>query len=244
MNEPRNWKWMVPSTFTVVFLVIYSQTLGWGAWAWIWVGLAIICGLAGLMNFWLYLDEHVGETRRELILTQNRTSMVMTMEAASRMHPDGLRLLFGERARRLGLISGSQSIIGKPYAVLMARPRVTVEFFVHFLRQSNGQMYMPKRMLSDGDKSWDPAKATTAYEMFEDVESLLFEEMKATRPFGATKPGYWINEWDPFSVGMDFGINIDSWDEGGVHAEKDERELVSGRIPMIVNGETWNGGVK
>lgn len=232
-DRPRNWKWMVPAALIAPCLIWWNDWAMrdgtvWGALALFPLGLTVILSIASLINLYLYVRDHVASIVSEEISSRNYTPSVRMLEAAKEIHPEVLRMVLGERARRWGLVSGSKSPTGEPYAVLLSRPRVTDVFIVHFLKMSNKTSYMTKRLLSDGDKSWDPQRIVTAYEMYDDLESLLVEELKCTRPFGVNKPGYWLGDWEPISVGLDFGVDIEEWEDGG-----DQRTAVSGQQSAV-----------
>lgn len=220
-SEPRNWKWMVPAAGVAVV-----PAAGW----WMlqlmgeWGGVTVKCLAALTIPVALILLVQAASMYRAYYrslavsdLERQQTALSITAEsvkldAAKSVHPQTLELLLRDQARRWGLISATRSNSRKPYAVLFARPRVTEAFFVHFLKMSNGVTYMPISMLSEGDKSWDPDGRVSAREMYEDVESLLHEEGKATRPMGKYKPGYWVAGWTPEKVAMDFKIDLEEWD--------------------------------
>jgi hypothetical protein len=177
----------------------------------VFVGIAVLLLLQTVSMYKAYyrqLEMYDLETRQRALSV---TTMSVLLEAAKAVHPTVLEQLFRDRARRWGLVSGTRSKDRSPYSTLHARPRVTDRFIVHFLKMSNEKSYMPKNMLSDKDTSFDPAKFVTAYEMYDDFESLLMEELKATRPYGWNKPGFWLAGWNPDTVAADFGVDLEVW---------------------------------
>lgn len=213
-DGPRTWKWAVPGFLALALgywgmkLSAMSSQRSIGVFMVIAaLFLAAICATI----WWERVSTHQEELHRQRREADAITPTGMILESAKGVHPETYRLALGERARRWGLVSGTKSLTGEPYAVLMSRPRVTDAFLVHFLRMSNEQTYMPKRMLSENDHSFDPRRIVTSYEMYDDLESLLVEELKATRPFGNNKPGYWLGEWEPYAAGLDFGVDINEW---------------------------------
>lgn len=175
-------------------------------------GLTIPVTLGALLDGWMQFREQdvwVLQKRQEAL---SMTATGYTLRAAQGVHPEVIEQLFRDRARRWGLVSGTKSKDRNPYSVLIARPVVTDRFLVHFLRMSNQKTSMAKRLLSDGDKRYDPAGIVTAYEMYDALQSLLEQEMKVTRPFGDNRPGYWLNDWTPETVAMDFGIRMDDYE--------------------------------
>lgn len=234
-DVPRTWKWFVPAVVSALLfwggLVLFG--MGWRDMAALLVVVALLGSGVMITNYWKYVTEHQAHLLRERQSALSMTPKQLMLEAAKGVHPETLRLLLGEQARRWGLVSGSRSATGEPYKVLMRRPRVTEEFLVYFLRRSSDRHIMSVHgNLSDGDKSWDPQGIVTAYEMYDDLESLLIEEQKATRPFGRTKPGYWLGDWDGRSVGLDFGIDIEAWGAGADEGEE-EAAQVEGRTSKM-----------
>lgn len=167
-------------------------------------------GVEGLLQYRARAAEIFQARQRALSMS----SMGQLLEAAKGVHPEVLSMVLGERARRWGLISGTKSKDRSPYSVLIDRPQVTDRFLAHVLKMSNDTTIMPKRMLGDKDKSFDPQGVVTAYEMYDALYSLFEAEMKVTRPFGDNRPGYWLNDWDPETVAMDFGINLEDYQYG------------------------------
>ena len=221
-DGPRTWKWLVPGAVAAVLFLVGIPLVGDPASSdrlrWLGIAAVVFGGLASIAagtNWWKLVSTHSAEMHSARKEADAITPRGYILHEAKSVHPDLYRMILGEQARRWGLVSGTKSPSGEPYAVLMSRPRVTEVFLVYFLRMSNKENYMPKRMLSDNDHSFDPHKIVTAYEMYDDVKSLLEEELKATRPMGENKPGYWLGEWDPISVGLDFGVDIENWDVDG-----------------------------
>lgn len=220
-NEPRNWKWMVPAAGVFVLPLggwwlrsmlgdvggLTVQCLEYVTWP-----LALICLVQAVsMHHAYYRSLAVNDLERQQAAL-SITADSVKLQAANGVHPQTLELVLRDQARRWGIVSATKSKSRRPYSVMFARPRVTQGFFVHFLKMSNEQTYMPLSILSDGDKSWDPDGRVTAREMYADVESLLIEEGKATRPMGPYKPGYWVAGWTPASVAKDYDLNLDEWD--------------------------------
>lgn len=234
-DGPRTWKWAVPGACAIVLLFFGVQLTGnvtvrdgWRAFGVLLIVLGLFCGLIARDNRWRFITSHKAEMLKLKKEADAITPRSQILHESKSVHPDTLRLILGEMSRRWGLVSGAKSATGEPYAVLMSRPRVTQAFLVYFLRMSNEQTYMPKRKLSENDHSFDPQKVVTAYEMHDDLESLLVEELKATKPLGDNKPGYWLGEWDPYSVGKDFGVDINEWDLDDVVEESPASRIARG----------------
>lgn len=176
-------------------------------------GLLVVCipiGLGALTDWWMQVRGQNADLLYSRQKALSMTAMGVLLEAAKGVHPAVLESLMQDRARRWGLISGTRSHDKSPYSVLLARPRVTDRFAVHVLRMSNQKGMMAKRLLSDGDKSYDPAGIVTAYEMYDDLESLWTQEFKITRPYGTTRPAFWLAGWDPESVALDMGLDLEA----------------------------------
>ena len=217
MNE-RSYIWMSIVGAVLVVMALWAWGYATGALEWLNVCSSVLGTVGGALLLWslwlVWLEAREAavfdlQGRQRALST---TAMSTLLEAAKGVHPDVLEQLFRDRARRWGLVSGTKSKDKSPYSVLQARPEVTDRFVAYFLMMSNQKTYMPKRMLSDGDKRFDPLGSVTAYEMYDALESLLIEEIKVTRPLGANKPGYWLAGWDPESVAADFGINLNDYE--------------------------------
>lgn len=233
----KTWKWVLPGFICILLtwggVMVFVK--GWKDAGSLMIILALFAFAIAGTKYWEINSNIAVENYRKRKEADAITPRGMMLEAGKGVHPETIRLILGEQARRWGLVSGSKSGTGKPYAVLFARPRVTEEFLVYFLRGSSERHYMSKHgRLSDGDKSWDPQGIVSAYEMYDDLESLLVEEMKVTRPFGNTKPGYWLGEWDARSVGLDFGVDIDEWSDGEVVETVTASSTVRGEVPSVI----------
>jgi len=217
MNE-RPYIWMSIAGAVLVVMALWTWGYATGALEWLNVCSSVLGTVGGALLLWALWLAWLEAREAAVFELQGRqkalsmTTMSVTLEAAQSVHPEVLAMVLGDRARRWGLISGTKSKDKSPYSVLQARPIVTDRFVAHFLKMSNKTSYMPKRLLSDGDTRYDPLGIVTAYEMYDAFESLLFEELKATRPFGQNKLGYWLAGWDPDTVAMDFGINLNDYE--------------------------------
>ena len=219
MNE-RSYIWMSIVGTVLVVMALWAWGFGTGALEWLNVCSSVLATVGGGMLLWSLWLAWLEAREAAVFELQGRqkalatTAMSTLLEAAKGVHPEVLEQLFRDRARRWGLVSGTKSKDKSPYGVLLARPEVTDRFFAHVMKMSNQKTIMPKRMLSDGDKSFDPLGVTTAYEMYDALHSLFEEELKITRPFGDSRPGYWLNDWTPESIAADFGINLDDYEYG------------------------------
>lgn len=189
-ENPRNWKWMVPSTLAGVFLIVWSNTQSWGTWAGVWLVLAIVCGLAGILNFWLYWDDHVSTSRQILFQLQNTTPEVRIAEAMSRMHPDAVAAYVAHKRSVWRL----KYIPVKDFAdwIYDDAPLLHAGFMEFVLDHSNGRRgeLMPKSRLSQGSKQFDPMGITTDYEQYDVMVALMERKMMITKAMGNQPPKF------------------------------------------------------
>jgi hypothetical protein len=92
MNEPRNWKWMVPAMLAPVLLIgsVFMLKAS-GAWIWLRLGAVVtlfwmwICGQAAARNYRAYFTEHeayiLGMRQRALAITPD-TELAKTLRNA------------------------------------------------------------------------------------------------------------------------------------------------------------------
>ena len=229
-NEPRNWKWMVPGILWVLF---------WVGAAWLWVaewnwsaltcaGIGLVLLTATVINAWAYTEAHAGKVFAEIQYSRNRTPVVMMFEYASRMHPDAVAaLLTYQRIMwRVRYVPVKDMVDW----VIDEAPSVHLGFLEYVLDYSSDASVMPKSMLSDGSKQFDPDGMMTDYEQYDSLIMLLQQKMMCTQAFGNQAPK-WIPPWTPELLRRRFGIV-----EGEYYAEGTEmlkaveraREAVAG----------------
>lgn len=233
-ENPRNWKWMVPSTLAGVFLIIWWNTQGWGTWAGMWLVLAIVCGLAGILNFWLYLDDHVSTSRQVLFQLQNTTPEVRIAEAMSRMHPDAVAAFVAHKRSVWRL----KYIPVKDFAdwIYDEAPLLHAGFMEFVLDHSNGRRgeLMPKSRLSQGSKQFDPMGITTDYEQYDAMVALMERKMMITRAMG-NQPAKFLPPYTIETIRRHFALD----DDGSV--ENDEKTATMQRAAREIAGAA--GGI-
>lgn len=184
-SEPRNWKWMAPSTMMVLFIAIYGMVPAtWGGWGYVPLGLAVICGVAAALNFWLYLDAHVAQSRIDLANARNATPEVRVAEAMRGMHPEAVRALMMRNRSiwRLRYIPAEDfgDWIYDESPILHAG---FVEFVLDHSSAHRGEL-MKKEVLSQGSKQFDPNGIVSDYEQYDALIELLERKMMITRAMG------------------------------------------------------------
>jgi len=189
-ENPRNWKWMIPSTLAGVFLIVWWNTQGWGTWAGVWLVLAIVCAVAGLMNFWLYVDDHVSTSRQILIQMRNSTPEVRIAEAMKHMHPDAVAALMMHKRSvwRIRYIPAKD--IGD--WIYDEAPIIHAGFVEFVLNHSNGRRgeLMKKSYLSQGSKQFDPTGVVSDYEQYDALVNLMKSKMMITDALGNQPPKF------------------------------------------------------
>jgi hypothetical protein len=190
-NEPRNWKWMTPSALTVVFVVAWGETTSWGGWSNVFAGLALICGIAGAMNLWVYAYNHVGNVMADMVRARSDTPEVRIAEAMRQMHPDAVRLLQMQRRSVWRL----RYIPAEDFGdwIYDEAPTVHAGFVEFVLDHSNARRgeLMPKSHLSDGSKQFDPMGEVTDREQYDALVALMERKLMLTRPM-ANQPAKFL----------------------------------------------------
>ena len=202
-NEPRNWKWMVPSMMMVLCIVAYGATESWGEWSYAWLGLGGICGLAGLMNLILYAYAPAAQVQAEVRDAMNATPEVRMFEAAKGMHPEAVKYLLTQRRTiwRVRYVAQADLVDW----VLDEAPSVHVGFVEYVLDHSNSEGLMPKNILSEGAYTFDPDKMTLDRDQYQDFVMLLQQKFMATQAFG-NQSARWIAPWGPETVRRRMGL--------------------------------------
>jgi hypothetical protein len=202
---------MVPSSLTIVFLALYGETTDWGSWSNLWLGLAVICAIAGLLNLVLYAYAHAGQVVMEARLAMSNTPEVRMFEAARGMHPEAVRLLLTQRKTvwRVRYVPVEDMVDW----VLDEAPSVHVGFVEFVLNNSNADGLMPKNLLSEGAYTFDPDKKVLDRDQYQDLVTLLQAKMMVTQAFG-NQSARWIAPWEPETVRRRMGI-----EEGDSEAE-------------------------
>ena len=214
-SEPRNWKWMVPGGMTVILLAVYGQTRSWGGWSNIWLGLAIICGLAGGMNLLLYAYQHAGDIAADVWGARFSTPEVRMFEAAKGMHPEAVKALLTQRRVlwRIKYVAQSDLVDW----ILDEAPSVHVGFAEFVFEHSSMDTLMPISMLSEGAYLFDPDKLITDRQQYNDLLLLLQQKLMVTQAYG-NQSAKWISPWNPQTIRRRFGLDDDGEAEFPVSA--------------------------
>lgn len=233
MIEPRNWKWMAPAGVGLVLFVLWGALPAeLGAWLWIPLGLALICALAALMNFWLYLAQGYGDVVNGLLSARYQTPEVRMFEAAKGMHPEAVRLLLTQRR----IVWLTRYVAQKDLVDwrLDEAPSVHVGFVRFILEHSTSTGLMAKRLLSENSYSFDPDAKVTDRQQYDDLVVLLQSKLIVTQAFGNQAPQF-IPPWKPEALLWRFGIvNSDEVEEEGKSAtEARARSAVEERLPKV-----------
>lgn len=233
MNEPRSWKWMVPAMVGLCLFVWWGTLpLEWGRWAWIPLGLALICALAAAMNFALYYGDGWSGIMTSLWAARFRTPEVMMFEAAKGMHPEAVRLLLTQRR----IIWRTRYVAQKDLVdwVLDEAPSVHVGFVRFVLEHSTDAALMAKRMLSENSYSFDPDGMVMDREQYDDLMALLQSKLIVTEAFGNQSPQF-IPPWKPEALLWRFGIvNSDDVEEGARNAAEVRASGVLAKLPKAM----------
>jgi hypothetical protein len=237
INEPRNWKWMMP--FGLALLSGVGGSICIIAWAaagtskradaWMWLsvlafGLCGICLIATITNWWIYTQTHAANIIAIIQAAQNSTPEVRIFEAARGMHPDAVHDLLAHRRLlwRVKYVAVGELVDW----VLDEAPNVHVGFVDFVLDYSSETSVMPKSMLSDKSKQFDPAGVATDYEQYDSLLLLLQQKLMCTRAYG-NQPPKWIAPWTPDLLRHRFGL------EEGVY------QTEGGMLRAIEQAEQW-----
>lgn len=220
INEPRNWKWMLPSVGTVVLLIAYGETTAWGAWSYMFLGIAIICGVSGLLNLALYIYAHAGDVIMGMRQAMNSTPEVRMFEAARGMHPDAVKYLLTQRRTlwRVRYVPQTELVDW----VLDEAPSVHVGFVEFVLDHSTNDALMPKNLLSEGTFTFDPDKLISDRQQYENLLTLLQAKLMCTQAFG-NQSAQWIAPWGPETVRRRMGLEDDGSAESEENGQTVER---------------------
>jgi hypothetical protein len=151
-------------------------------------------------------------------------------EAAKGMHPDAVKYLVVQRRTlwRLRYVPASELVDW----VLDEAPSVHVGFVEFVLDHSTELAVMPKSMLSQGSKHFDPDGLISDYEQYDMLILLMQQKLYCTAAFGNQAPK-WISPWRPDLLRRRLGV-----DEGMMNAVAEEAVL----IPTEVRAAEWKDG--
>lgn len=226
MSEPRNWKWMVPAVVGLVLFVWWGTLpMEVGDWAWIPLGMALICWIGAVMNFALYYGEGWSSIVTSLWSARFQTPEVMMFEAAKGMHPEAVRLLLTQRR----IVWRTRYVPQKDLVdwVLDDVPSVHVGFARFILEHSTSMALMPKRMLSENSFGFDPDGKITDRQQYDDLVKFMQAKLMVTEAFGNQAPMF-VPPWKPEDLMWRFGIvNTDEVEEEGTGSEAIDQRVMA-----------------
>lgn len=211
MNDPRNWKWMLPGmVFGLAILItryLLLSSTEWVRWLAIVTGIvAAICGIASIGNFIDYRRDQAVRMLERRQSAISRTPLSVELESARGVHPDVARTIIRERKRAWMLRGHGRN------DVLFDAPNVTDIFMEYVLLNSSESLVMAKNLFVDGRKNrFDPNGAVTEREMYDDLTNLLAIEGKIHR-WSEFSQWEWVKPWGPRSVAEDYRLVMD-WDD-------------------------------
>jgi len=205
-NEPRNWKWMIPSTLIPVMFIIWGQMMksGWTDLAILPAGLLIVCCVASLINVSIYAYEHFARIYADVRAVTNATPEVRMFEAARGMHPDAVKSLLMHRRSiwRIKYVPLKDTVDW----IFDEIPTVHAGLVDFVLDHSNGTTVMSKRLLSDGSKQFDPEEIVTDYQQYDDLITYMQVKLMCTQALGNQAP-QWLPPWNIDLVRHRFGLD-------------------------------------
>jgi hypothetical protein len=178
-----------------------------------------ILAVAAAVNLWLYVEAHRAGTFATIRGAMYATPDVRIAEAMSHMHPDAISAL----TARQRVLWRRKYIPQKDLVdeVLDEAPSVHLGFLA-FVLDHSGRSLMPKRMLSEGSKQFDPDGMVTDYQQYDDLVLLLEAKLLTTKPMG-NQPPVFIPPANVALVRHMFGLD----DDGSV--EEIEKTKTVGR---------------
>lgn len=214
---------MVPMGAAVVLLIAFGESAGWGRWSYAFLGLAVICGLSGLINLVLYAYAQAGTVIAELREAMNSTPEVRMFEAAKGMHPEAVKYLLTQRRTlwRVKYVPQAELVDW----VLDDAPSVHVGFVEFVLDHSSNDSLMPKNLLSDGAYTFDPDNLISDRQQYDFLLILLQAKLMCTQAFG-NQSAQWIAPWGPDTVRRRMGLedfgSVESTERGRTAVRADE----------------------
>ncbi len=208
MNEPRNWKWMVPATAVPVLFMLaltiseltnknFPILLSFGCHFTI-LALMCIAGISAVANFRNYFQWEEVERFKMRQDALSTTPITLLSQNIRQMHPEAVRLL-----NRFGVRTSWQVKVGRgPEDVdwILLDTNVHLEFVEYFLDHSTDISVMPKRLLSEGAFHFDSVdRLVKDYQQYDEFQAWLLARMMITRPFG-NQAAQWIPPWRPALV--------------------------------------------
>lgn len=211
-DRPRNWKWMVPGILVGPCLVWWSQWAALEAWrtyAPIPLTVMVVMGLAAVFNGLLYVYHYSADMYAERRASENNTPEVRMFEAAKGMHPEAVKALLTHRRTlwRLKYIPIKDLVDW----VLDEAPNVHAGFVDFVLDNSSSLSLMPKRMLSEGSKKFDPEGQVTDYEQYDELTLLMEQKLMVTSAYGSSRQ--WIPPYTRELARHRFGLDEAVYEE-------------------------------
>ena len=205
-NEPRNWKWMIPSTLIPVMFIVWGQMMkaGWNDMAVLPAGLMIIFSIASLINLVIYGYEHIARIYSDTRSVTHSTPEVRMFEAARGMHPDAVKALLVHRRSiwRIKYVP-LQDVVDWIFDEI---PMVHAGFVDFVLDHSSEVSVMPKGLLSQGSKQFDAEELFTDYEQYDALIQYMQVKLMCTQALGNQAP-QWLPPWNPELVRHRFGLD-------------------------------------
>jgi hypothetical protein len=211
MNEPRNFKWMIPGMFVPIWIIVLVWMVSNSNW---WIQLAglipafgvLVFGLAAIKNFKAYFstldtDNFVARQRASI-----QTPETLIFEAARGMHPETARLALEHRKTTLTIKAKDYEPDDYLDMVLEEAPKVHLGFMLFFLHNSTASQCMSKRLLSEGSRKMDPTGVILDREQYDAFAEVLQKKMMVTKPYGESMPPLWIANYDPETAAKKLGI--------------------------------------
>lgn len=235
-HKPRNWKWMVPAALIpVVFWWWNDWSMSeepWKGLAVIPAGLGVVLLLAAGLNFMVYAWDHISDMTARVRVATNSTPEVRMFEAAKGMHPEAVKALLAHRRSiwRIKYVP-TKDLVDWVFDEI---PTVHAGFMDFVLDHSTSVSLMPKRMLSEGSKQFDPEELVTDYEQYDDLVRFLQAKLMVSQAYGNQAP-QWLPPWNPETVRHRFGL------DGAPYAV--EEEDIPDVMKDVIREQTrWQGG--
>jgi hypothetical protein len=208
--ELKMWNWLAPGIVAGLLLGLAmffggSDVTGAeycaGALVFV-VVLLFVQTISGYRAFYRQIEVNQFSQKRTALAD---TSEVRLAEFMRQMHPETVRLFMKHRLEvwRIKEMRGEELFT----LVLDADPRINMKFLEYVLRHSNPYALMPKRVLNDKAKTFDPLGVVTDYEQYDALASLMMRRGWVTDGFGG-QPPVWIEPWRPELVARRFGLDI------------------------------------
>ena len=237
-NSPRNWKWMVPAALIAPCLVWWSKAWGewgWGDWAILPAAIAIILLIAAVMNLILYAWDHAADNWATMVSIRNMTPEVRMFEAAKQMHPEAVKALLLHRRTvwRIKYVPLKDVVDW----VMDEASYVHAGFVDFVLDHSNSIAMMPKRLLSEGSKQFDPEVIVTDYQQYDGLMELMRSKLMVTQAYGNQAP-QWLPPWNVELVRHRFGLDGEGY---GVQEEMSDALMAVVRAQQKAESGKLNG---